>query len=1190
MATVYVQPHHLPAKYIREKNETHLMENAVTESETSCIMDIQNKYKKLDHKDHVLTRHGMYIGSIEEDEYETWVFDQTNMKMVKRKIKLVPGLYKIFDEILVNAIDHYTRTKQEKLVKPDVQLVKNIKIDIDKDTGVIKISNDGQGIEIEKHPDHGVYIPELIFGHMLTSANYNDEEDRVVGGQNGIGAKACNIFSKSFIIETVDAHRKKSYVQEFRDNMSVIGVPTVKYCAKKPFTSITFTPDYERFKMPGGLTQDMYDLFVKRAYDVCALTDADVNVYLNNVKLEFKTFERYTDLFLGSKTDHVRVYEKINDRLEVIASSIDIESMGFEHVSFVNGIWTLRGGKHVDHVSNAIVNGLCDLASKKKGKNVQDIKPQHLKNYLMVFVKATIPNPTFDSQTKDLLTTPASKFGFKCELSDKFLDKLYKSDLVSRALALSEANTQKTLKKTDGKKSNRIKGLVKLDDANFAGTAKSKDCVLILTEGDSAKSMALCGLAEVGRDYYGVFPLRGKLLNVKDVTVKKLLENEEIQNIKKILGLESGKTYHSIDELRYGKIMIMSDQDHDGSHIRGLIMNLFHTLWPSLCKTNGFLTSLLTPIIKITHKASKEQISFYNMVDYNAWAERNNTQQYDIKYYKGLGTSTEKEAKEYFKHMRKVTYDFQDECDDCLDLAFNKKKSNMRKQWLENYDPLATNVCSSADDHVTFADFVNKELVHFSVYDVKRSIPSMVDGLKPSQRKILYSCFKRNLVREVKVSQLAGYVSENAAYHHGEASLQGAIICMAQNFVGSNNINILKPNGQFGSRVMGGKDASQPRYIFTELDPIAFTIFNKEDCAVLQYLEDDGQMVEPEYYVPVLPMALVNSCLGIGTGFSTSIPPFNPLQICQALKTMIQHNGDVNSLKDTQFVPWYRGFKGTICEVDGKKGTFESKGLWSKNGDDSILINELPVGTWTEDYKAFLEEYMEKNPKVLKDYESHYTTQDVCFKLHFYPNELSKLLNDGFEKEFKLANKSITTTNMHLFDKNGIIKKYGSVADILADFYQVRIEVYEKRKAYKVDNLENLIQKTSAKAKFILDVCNGIVQVMGKSKIDLEVQLESMGYPKYEDSYTYLLSMPIHSLTKEKQEALMKELVEMETKLELYKNTSVEKMWLMEINEFEAAYATFMNEYEKSKQHDESSGIGNASKTSKPRLKIAKKN
>ena len=758
---------------------------------------VEEKYIKMEPREHILARPGMYISSIDIDIYNTWVLNDDGDRLERREIAVVPGLFKIYDEVLVNAIDHVTRMKQSKEVDENAQQVKNIKISIDIKTGEISVFNDGEGIDVVIHPEHKIYVPELIFGHLLTSTNYDDTVEKLIGGQNGHGSKLTNIFSKSFKVETVDAKNKKSYEQEWTNNMSEKSKPIIRSAAtKKPYTRITFTPDYERFKLKKGLTKDMYALLAKRAYDVCALTDADVNVFFNDEKLEYKTFEKYVDLYIGPKSDKDRVYEKVNDRWEVIATMS--EDIGFDQVSFVNGIWTIRGGKHVDYIANQIAGGLADMINSKKKNKEADIKPLHIKNHLMIFIKCTISNPTFDSQTKDLLTTPMSKFGSKCDLPQKFFDKLYKTEIVDKALNLADASAMKAMKKTDGKKSTKIHGMVKLDDAKMAGTAKSAQCTLILTEGDSAKSTALAGLSEVGRDFYGIFPLRGKLLNVKDVTVKKILENEEIQAIKKIMGLESGKVYTSLGDLRYGRIMLMCDSDVDGSHIRGLLMNLFQTLWPSLI-AKGLVTSLLTPIIKVWN--TKTTLKFYNYCDYEKWAKEQGAQvkNWKVKYYKGLGTSNEQEAVSYFKDMHLAEYKHTGKpCDDALDMAFNKKRADDRKNWLSTYIPDA---CINYDKNLTpvnYKDFINRELIHFSVYDVKRSVPSMVDGLKPSQRKILYCCFKRNLVSETKVAQLSGYVSEHSAYHHGETSLQGAIICMAQDFVGANNMNLLKPNGQFG--------------------------------------------------------------------------------------------------------------------------------------------------------------------------------------------------------------------------------------------------------------------------------------------------------------------------------------------------------------------------------------------------------
>ena len=647
---------------------------------------ISEKYRKLEQREHVLARPALYIGSVEPDTVETWVWD--GGAIAKKSVSFVPGLYKIFDELLVNAIDHSVRlgTQQAAATASGAEQtvdypVKNVKVVIERDTGYIEVWNDGDGIDVALHPEHGVHVPELIFGHMLTSTNYDDDAERVIGGQNGIGAKACNIFSKVFTVSTVDHRRGKLYVQTFRDNMSVVEPPKITACKRGPYTSVRFLPDYERFGACGGkLTDDMYAMIVKRVHDACAVTAPTVNVHFNGDRIACKSFERYVDMYIGAKADAERIYE-CSGQWEVVAAP---SGTGFEHVSFVNGICTFKGGKHVDSVVAAIVKNLSELIEKRKQCTV---KPSHVKDALMVFIKATIVNPTFDSQSKECLTTPASKFGSKCELSDKFYEKLYKSDITARVLSRTQDQAAKEAKKTDGRKSNRIRGMHKLEDANLAGTSRSKECALILSEGESAKSLCVSGFSVVGRDLYGVYPLRGKMLNVKDVSAAKVLENQEVQDLKKILGLESGKAYTRLEDLRYGRLILMTDQDKDGAHCKGLIMNVFHTLWPSLAKIPGFMTSLLTPIIKVSKNA--EQHSFYNERDFELWRESvaGGAAGWRIKYYKGLGTSTDEEAKEYFSDMRIVGYDFKsEECDKCIDLAFNKKRADDRKRWLGQYD------------------------------------------------------------------------------------------------------------------------------------------------------------------------------------------------------------------------------------------------------------------------------------------------------------------------------------------------------------------------------------------------------------------------------------------------------------------------------------------------------------------------
>ena len=1126
---------------------------------------VENKYVKLDPIQHVLLRPNMYIGSIEKDKYSTWILDEDSKNMIKKDISYVPGFYKIYDELIVNILDHMKRIELDK--NKDKNIVKNIKVNIDLEENKIEVYNDGDGIDVEIHPEHKVYIPELIFGNMLTSTNYDEEEEKIIGGMNGIGAKACNIFSKKFIIETVDATKGLKYTQEFENNMSKKNKPKIKNYTKYPYTKITFYPDLQKFKM-NKIGNSMYKLMEKRVYDICGLTNDSIKVSFNDKKINIKNFQKYAELYLSDYSSKDILYEKVNDRWEIIVTYNNSSSL--EQVSFVNGIWTLKGGKHVDNVVNQVIKNMTDLIVKKN-KDIT-VKPQHIRDNLFVFIKSTIVNPSFDSQTKETLTTPASKFGSKCEISKQFYNKLYNTELTKNIIELSNLFLNKSLKKTDGKKSNQLRGIPKLDDAIFAGTNKSSECTLILTEGDSAKSMAIAGLSVVGREKYGVFPLKGKLLNVLEISDSKIASNEEITNLKKIIGLETKKKYKDVKPLRYGKIMIMTDQDVDGSHIKGLLFNLFNTMWPSLIIQTGFMNSMLTPIVK----AKKRNIvhEFYNLTDYENWKKQKEEKKvigkWDIKYYKGLGTSTEKEAKEYFRNLKNVEYIWNEkDSKEKIDLAFNKKRADNRKDWLYQYDK--QKILKHDQAQVEYNDFIDKDLIHFSVYDNGRSLPSFCDGLKISTRKILYSCFKRNLVKEVRVAQLAGYVSENASYHHGEKSLQDAIIGMAQNFIGSNNINLLKPNGQFGTRLQGGKDSASPRYIHTELNPLTYYIFSKDDLPILNYIEDDGYKIEPEFYVPIIPMILVNGVIGIGTGFSCNIPCYNPEDIIKIYKNLLSSDDVTKSLENIKKIkPFYNGFKGSILDNNNKYYSF---GKFKRFSSNQIEITELPIGTWTQDYKEFLEKTLEKNPKF-KDYESHYTENSIRFILKFESGTVNDLLEQDknepytkFEKDFKLVSpKMLSTTNMHMFNENSVITKMNSINDIIINFYKFRLIWYQKRKDYIIDKLKNEIIYLDARIKFILDIIEDKLKINNRKKSDIEEYLEKNGFPMKSDllntkeNYDYLIKMPIWNLTYEKKEELLNELNNKKDMLMTIEKTTIQQMWINDLDAFDEQYKKYINE------------------------------
>jgi DNA gyrase/topoisomerase IV subunit B len=1474
----------------------------------------------------------------------------------------------------------------------------------------------------------------MIFGHLRTSTNYNKEEKKIVGGKNGFGFKLVLIWSDYGKIETVDHIRGLKYVQEFKRNLDEICPPTITKVSTstKPYTKVTFKPDYRRLGIQ-GLTSDMIALLKKRVYDIGAVTDHSIKkikVNYNGETIPVKNFQQYIDLYIGTKDETKRVYEQSDERWEyAVAMSPTHE---FMQVSFVNGICTFKGGKHIDYITGQIVRKLCDYIEKKKKIKVN---ASAIKEQLILFLRCDVENPSFDSQTKDFMNTPANKFGSSCTVSDSFIEKVAKMGVMDLAMSLTEAKENKLAKKTDGSKTKTIRGIANFIDANQSGTSDSKDCILILCEGLSAMSGIVSGLSSSDRNIIGIYPLKGKLLNVRGQQLKKISENKEISDLKKIIGLETGKQYNTLADvhknLRYGKVMFMTDQDLDGSHIKGLCINLFHSEWSTLTKIPGFLCFMNTPILRAKKGATTKL--FYNDGEYNQWkdtlGQNGATAGWTIKYFKGLGTSTAAEFKEYFANKKIVDFVHSGQIsDDSIDKVFNKERADDRKTWLEQYDKNA--YLDTNHPSVKFEFFMNQEMIHFSTYDCARSIPNMVDGLKISLRKILFSAFKRKLTSEIKVAQFSGYVSEHSAYHHGEASLNGAIVNMAQDFVGSNNINLLEPHGQFGclspdtpilmwdasiktakdiivgdtlvgddgkkrtvlkttngvdemyeivsengkklvvnsqhiltlyfknnakiiwkesnkswvllyfnnetiknktlqtiesstktdshfnkskltkedaylkmeefreeivekykcdeiidikledymslskynkrhlmmitnmnnidwerkdvpidpyvfgawlgdgdhnghgfttideevvkafaiwadtinaelthhpnsgrddcyhygirrkgsgdivsigdknnssltcsacisskqknnhacdwsfekceetinygftsygskrsdlnpfkellkknnlyknkhipdsyifndentrinllagfidtdgcvkhndnspsieisqsdrlhgnlidsleyianslgfatsisysakekvtktglngmmkvlrifgndlyriptrlmrkqinrdivrirktmhfssfcvkslgkgefygwsidgnerfllgnfivthnSRLHGGDDSASERYIFTMLNSLTRYLFPEADDAVLSYLNDDGTIVEPEFYVPILPFALVNGISGIGTGFSCSIAPYDPAQLIQYLKLKL-------SKKDTEcidFVPYYEGFKGSIQKIAEQK--YLIKGCYEKLSDDKIRITELPVGTWTMPYTTFLETLMDgstdkagkKIPPTIKDFTSVSTEVAVDFTVVFPKGkiqELEAILDthgcNGLEKLLKLFT-TVSSTNMHMFNSQCKLHKYTSVEEVIDDFYGVRMDLYKKRKDYLVKDMEKKLVKLSNRARYIQETLKGTVDLRRKKADEVTTLLSGLSFALLDGDYKYLIKMPMDSVTEENVASIMKEKTDTEAELEALKAKTLEQMWLEELDALEKQYDNY---------------------------------
>ena len=1160
----------------------------------TATTNLAKQYQQKTDKQHILDNPDTYIGSVENVDAEMWVYDDATNKIALKHIEYIPGLYKLFDEGIVNCRDHVVRIINSNLL--DKKYVTYIETDIAED-GTITLTNDGNGIDIAKHPENNMWIPEMIFGHLRTSTNYDKDEKRIVGGKNGFGFKLVLIWSTYGRIETVDHTRGLKYVQEFHNNLDTISPPVItKTSSSKPYTKVSFKPDYRRLGIH-GLTPDMMALLKKRVYDIGAVTDHSVKkikIQYNGATIPVKNFQQYIDMYIGTKDESKRVYEMPDERWEYAVAISPTQE--FVQISFVNGICTFKGGKHVDYICGQIIRKLCDYIEKKKKVKVNS---NSIKEQLIIFLRCDIENPAFDSQTKDFMNTPSSKFGSTCSVSDAFIEKVAKMGVMDTACSLTEAKENRLAKKTDGSKTKTVRGITNFIDANHSGTAQSKDCILILCEGLSAMSGIVSGLSADDRNTIGIYPLKGKLLNVRGEQIKKISENKEISDIKKILGLETGRQYKTIADvhqhLRYGKIMIMTDQDLDGSHIKGLCINLFHSEWASLVHIPGFISFMNTPILRA--KKGQQTLVFYNEGEYDKWKQSmgGNVDNWNIKYFKGLGTSTSAEFKEYFANKKIVDFVYNGQTsDDNIDKIFNKKRADDRKTWLENYEK--TLYLDTSNPQVKYEDFMNQELIHFSTYDCARSIPNMMDGLKISLRKILFSAFKRKLTSEIKVAQFSGYVSEHSAYHHGEASLNGAIVNMAQTFVGSNNINLLEPNGQFGTRIHGGDDSASERYIFTQLNPLTRKIFPDVDDAVLNYINDDGLLVEPEFYAPIIPFTLINGISGIGTGFSCNIPAYNPKDVVQYLKSKLNKTEYVGG----EFIPYYEGFRGTIRKIADNK--YLVKGLYEKIGEDKIRITELPVGTWTMPYITFLEGLLDggvdkagkKIPPSIKDFTSLCTEVSIDITVVFPKGRLTELeqsvdattgVND-LEKMMKLTT-SLSTTNMHMFNHQFKLHKYATVGEIIDDFYGVRLDIYGKRKAALIKDMQKKLMKLSNRARYILETLEGIVDLRRKNAQQVTELMDSRKFDKLEGDYKYLIKMPMDSVTQENVQSILKEKEETEKELNILTATTLEKMWLSELDEFEREYGVYKKRREQIQSgNSATSGCGGA-KTKKI-LKVSK--
>lgn len=604
----------------------------------------------LDEISHMLIRPDTFVGSVEDVTVNTYVFNDTGYTGW-RNVTYNPALLKIFDEVIQNCYDHSMRPEGKALTRVDVS--------VSIMTGEISVM-DNCGIPVQIHPTYNKYVPCIIFGELRSGTNYNDNEKRKGAGRNGLGSKLTNVFSQYFKVETADGVNK--YEKEYQSNRRDEDTPVIKP-SKSRYTKISFLPDYDILNTK--MTNDNYEMIITRVYEIAACSP-HLDLYLNGKKLTVKGFESFVKQF---GNDYL--YTQNDDQSWKIG--IQHSKDGFRQASFVNSTNTRHGGTHIDYVTDQLVDGLREHI---KRKTKQDVKPSDIKNHFHIFVEASVDNPRFSSQTKEFMTLKPSEYGTSIKFDDKFFKKLIKSDIVAEIVEWA-INRKKLQDMADLKKLNKEAAKTSAKEIpKYTGASSKKDrenCILFICEGDSAEKPLKAARNPV---LHGIFALKGKPLNMPDAKPEDIKKNVETFNLMAATGLELGS---KPDDLRYGKIVISTDADPDGSHIRGIMIHNFNHAWPDLIK-DGMVYILQTPIKRV--KQGSKSYEFMTEEEFQKWEAQNKSKSMEVTYLKGLGGNSTSDFEKYMNDSRyhiKVELKDQDDLD-ALALAFGD--ADAKKQWL----------------------------------------------------------------------------------------------------------------------------------------------------------------------------------------------------------------------------------------------------------------------------------------------------------------------------------------------------------------------------------------------------------------------------------------------------------------------------------------------------------------------------
>lgn len=1071
------------------------------------------------------------------DSYEYIV--GPDYKAQYKKVKYPPAWLKSIDEPIVNALDHFIRMYGSD------EPVTHINVDFTKD-GQVSVTNNGRGIEVVVHKvateklKSETWVPEFIFGELFQGSNKKKDPDSIIGGTNGLGGKISNIFSTEFTVETVDGTRQLRYYQKWHSRMEHKAQPVIAPApGVKPYTKLTFRPDYSHFgykDLPAAIPM-LTDIVRTRV--IYAALYVHYTNRVSGVKQPVEVCFNGSPIPVTSTAELARILFPSDAALTTIVTPTVKPNSPYKYpwevtvivpssdptpwTSIVNGI-VVKDGKHFNHLAKQLTEGIRARIAKLFSDKAIKFNASYVTNSIVLIANTKIPGANWTGQRKDVLDIHVKKLSGYV-LDKKFIESVAKKlqDNIVTKIASSKPNVK--LDDIELYDSNKLRPAAK------AGTKYSSKCTLIATEGDGAKSQVEIGIANnpaLGFDYYGVISLGGVIVNVRNecrilqtadgsqrrILSTKLAKNKFFTNFLRETGLNfdycydpTSPTYKKeVRELRYGCIVACVDQDYDGTgNIFSLVLNAFEYFWPHLLQA-GFLKRFATPRQRAYPKRGGKVIEFYTDSEYEGWAAKTDISKYDIQYYKGLGTHSRAECIRMFTnfHNYLFSYPLDERSHELFEIYFGKDAKKRRIALIEKIKELTPEQVQRQFDTkmVPCSEHLESETLRFQQDNIERHLDHAIDGFNQSARMIFDGSSKNR--DKMKVAQLAGYISATENYHHGEASLEKSITGKAFITVGGKQIPQLLPYGQFGTRLQGGKDAAPARYIHTRFNDRAMDlIFPPEDYPLLEFRFDEGKRGAPVYFVPIIPMAIIESTDTTAHGWNIVTHGRDAFKVIENVRRLIHLADDAPLLK---MPPCTYGWTGEIRMIRGEPysvGVYELR-------DGAVHITELPLRVWTLDYIEKL--LTKKGGPVIRDIQNHSDDRKVDITVYLQEGALQWLeehewgdsaYTDCIEEYFGLRERMVSHLNM--FGANGRVVEFKTYEDVMHYWFPYRKALYAKRIDRQIALLELKIGQIKSIIRYIKE--SKELNLARRAVADMELRLATAD-PPYDKYYVSLLDKP----------------------------------------------------------------------------------